>query len=88
MLLSDLQSKDVVSVKTGDNLGRIIDVEISLDGKIINIYAETKKIFRKYFSNNEMIFKFTDIEKIGLIFVIRLKHEKKEFSISLFIYCI
>ncbi len=65
MLLSDLQSKDVVSVKTGDNLGRIIDVEISLDGKIINIYAETKKIFRKYFSNNEMIFKFTDIEKIG-----------------------
>lgn len=65
MLLSDLQSKDVVSLKTGDNLGRIIDVEIDNDGKIINIYAETKKIFRKYFSNDEMMFKFSDIEKIG-----------------------
>ena len=65
MLLSDLQNKDVVSIKTGDNLGRIIDVEINEEGKIINIYAETKKIFRKYFSNEEMIFKFSDIEKIG-----------------------
>ena len=65
MLLSDLQSKDVVSVKTGDNLGRIIDVEISLDGKITNIYAEHSKLFKKYFSNNEMIFKFSDITKVG-----------------------
>ncbi len=65
LLLSDLQSKDVVSLKTGDNLGRIIDVEIDEKGQIINIYAETKKIFRKYFSNDEMSFKFTDIEKIG-----------------------
>ena len=65
MLLSDLQSKDVVSIKSGDNLGRIIDVEINEEGKIINIYAETRKLFRKYFSNDEMIFKFNDIEKIG-----------------------
>ena len=65
MLLSDLQSKDIVSIKSGDNLGRIIDVEINEEGKIINIYAETRKLFRKYFSNDEMIFKFNDIEKIG-----------------------
>ena len=51
MLLSDLQSKDIISVKTGDNLGRIIDVEINEAGQIINIYTETKRVFRKIFNS-------------------------------------
>ena len=32
MLLSDLQSKDLISVISGDNLGKIVDVEIDEDG--------------------------------------------------------
>lgn len=65
MLLSDLQNKDIISTSTGENLGRIIDAEIDREGKVVKIYAEQRKPFRKYFSNNEITFSFRDIEKIG-----------------------
>ena len=65
MLLSELQNKDIISTTTGDNLGRIIDVEIDFNGKIQNIYAEEKKMIRSYFKNNELKFKYEDIVKIG-----------------------
>lgn len=65
MLLSDLQNKDIISTDSGENMGRIIDVEIDEAGKILKIYVEQKKIFRKYFNNNDMSFKFEDIVKIG-----------------------
>lgn len=65
MLLSDLQNKDIISTGTGENLGRIIDVEIDNEGKVINIFAEQRRIFRKVFSNNEISFKFSEVEKIG-----------------------
>ena len=47
MYLSELQNKDIISVKTGINLGRIIDAEVDMNGHIINIVAENKKIFRR-----------------------------------------
>ncbi len=65
MLLSDLQNKDIVSIETGENIGRIIDVEIDKSGKILYIYAEGKKFFRKYFNNEEIKFTFENIAKIG-----------------------
>ena len=65
MLLSDLQNKDIISTITGNNLGRIVDIEIDKDGKIVNIYAEEKKMIRNYFKSNDFKFKFTDIIKIG-----------------------
>lgn len=65
MFLSELQNKDIISVKTGINLGRIVDVEVSSEGKIISFVAEDKKIFRKVLRNTEMTFTFGDIAKIG-----------------------
>lgn len=65
MLLSDLQNKDIISTISGENLGRIIDVEITDDGNIKKIYVEQKKIFRKYFNETELTFKYSDIVKIG-----------------------
>lgn len=65
MLLSDLQKKDIISTSTGENLGRIIDAEIDSNGKIINLYAEEKKLLRSYFNNNDFKFKYEDIVKIG-----------------------
>ena len=65
MFLSDLQNKDIISVNTGINLGRIVDAEVSNDGRIINFVAEDKKVFRKVFKTNEINFNFTDIVKIG-----------------------
>lgn len=65
MYLSELQNKDIISVKTGINLGRIIDAEVDMNGHIINIVAENKKIFRKVWKNSEIAFTFNDISKIG-----------------------
>ena len=65
MFLSDLQNKDIISVNNGVNLGRIVDVEVSNDGKIINFVVEDKKLFRKVIRNTEINFNWTDITKIG-----------------------
>ena len=47
MYLSELQNKDIISVNTGANLGRIVDAEVNSEGKVISLVAENKKIFRK-----------------------------------------
>ncbi len=65
MFLSELQNKDIISVKTGVNLGRIVDVEVSSEGRIISFIAEEKKFFRKVLKNSEINFTFNDITKIG-----------------------
>ena len=65
LLLSDLQSKDVISLYSGVNLGRIVDIEIDNEGKIITIIAEPKHFFSRLFKNKETSFKFSDVEKIG-----------------------
>ena len=49
MYLGELQSKDVVSVNDGKNLGRIIDVEINSDGVVTNILIEKRRFFIKLF---------------------------------------
>ena len=66
MFLGELQSKDVVSMKDGKNLGRITDVEIDLNGKIINLLIEKRRFFKKFFSsNNQYNVTYQDISKIG-----------------------
>ena len=64
MFLSDLKNKDIISVKNGVNLGRIVDAEVNNEGKIINLVALDKKIF-KVMKSGEIIFSFSDITKIG-----------------------
>ena len=46
MYLSELQNKDIISINNGMNLGRIIDVEINSEGRILNFVAQEKKFFR------------------------------------------
>ena len=65
MLLSELQSKDIISLYNGNNLGRIVDVEVDNEGKIISLIAEPKHFFRRLFRSSETSFKFSDVEKIG-----------------------
>ena len=65
MYLSELQNKDIISVNTGANLGRIVDAEVNSEGKVISLVAENKKIFRKMLKNSEFSFSFADITKIG-----------------------
>ena len=65
MYLSELQNKDIISVKTGINLGRRVDAEVDSTGKVITLVAENKKLFRKVLKNSEISFTFADITKIG-----------------------
>lgn len=65
MYLSELQNKDIISVNTGVNLGRIVDAEVDSTGKVISLVAENKKLFRKFLKNSEITFTFSDITKIG-----------------------
>lgn len=66
MKISDLQDKTIININNGKQLGKISDLEIDSNGLIINYYALTKKsIFNIFNSNEETIFKTSDIKKIG-----------------------
>lgn len=66
MRLSDLQTKDVVNVIDGINLGRIIDAEVNETGQILYFVVEKKKFFQRMFSqNNDILITIKDIKKIG-----------------------
>lgn len=66
MRLNDLSKKDIVSVKTGRNLGRIIDIELNVEGYVTGIVIEEKNFFKFFLhGNNELNIKVKDIVKIG-----------------------
>lgn len=65
MFLSDLQTKDLISLKDGRRIGRIIDAEINNDGHLLYLIIEEKKNFRKMISNSETKVEFSKITKIG-----------------------
>lgn len=65
MLLSDLQSKDIINIKNGNNLGRIIDAKIDSTGKITYLVAEERKLLRKVTRGGEITFTYECIKKIG-----------------------
>ena len=65
MLLSDLQTKDIINIKDGNNLGRIVDAKIDNTGKIIYLVAEERKLMRKVTRGGEVSFNFEKIKKIG-----------------------
>ena len=64
MRLSDLQSKDIISVNDGKKVGSIIDVVVSSDGIIDCLIIECGKFFSR-FSRNELEVKWCDVKKIG-----------------------
>ena len=65
MLLSDLQTKDIINVKDGNNLGRIIDAKIDTTGKIIYFVSEERKMLKKMTRGGGSSFTFEKIKKIG-----------------------
>lgn len=66
MRLSELQTKDIVNVVDGLNLGKIIDAEVNESGQIIYFVIERKKILQRIFnSNSDILITIKDIKKIG-----------------------
>jgi len=63
--MSELQDKDIINIKDGKNIGKIIDLEVSHEGKINYIVAEPVKIFKFNSFNKETNILFNQIVRIG-----------------------
>ena len=62
---SDLQSKNIVNVFDGKNVGSIIDANISNDGSIESLVIEANKKFLSFSKEEDMLVPWSDITKIG-----------------------
>ncbi len=65
MMLSDLQAKDIINIKDGNNLGRIVDAKVDERGQINYFVAEPKKMFKMVTRVGDVSFGFDKIKKIG-----------------------
>ncbi len=67
MKLSELQRKDIINIKDGSLLGKIIDVEFDQNsGYMIKFIIEKNSFIKSLFtSNNEISIKFNQIKKLG-----------------------
>ncbi len=69
MRLSDLQSKDIVNITDGRNVGNIIDVKIDEEtGNIVSFIIEPNKNFFHFFNRgnaSDTEIKWHSITKIG-----------------------
>lgn len=65
MRLSDLQTKNIVSINDGKNIGSIIDANITEEGNIDTLVIETSKNFFSLNRENDVEVKWKEIAKIG-----------------------
>ncbi len=65
MRLSELQSKSIVTVVDGKNVGNIIDVNIMMDGRIESLIIESGKTFLNFNRDSDTKILWKDITKIG-----------------------
>ena len=65
MRLSDLQSKNVVNIVDGRNIGNIIDVKISDNGYIIGLVVEPNKKIISFSRSDDVEIGWKNIERIG-----------------------
>ena len=65
MRLSELQSKSIVSVVDGKNIGNIIDVNVMMDGRIESLIIESGKSVFNFNRDSDTKILWKDITKIG-----------------------
>lgn len=66
MRLSELQRKNIINLKDGSFVGKIIDVEINDEGNVVKLILEKYKT-KLFFSSepNEVEINFSQIKKLG-----------------------
>jgi YlmC/YmxH family sporulation protein len=67
MKLSELSKKDIINIKDGKRIGKIVDVEFDINnGYMIRFIIESSNVIKSIFSNQEeMTIKFSQIKKLG-----------------------
>lgn len=64
VLMSDMQNKDIINTNDGSKLGRIVDINVSSDGKINYFITSETKMLRRMNSEEHKI-AFEQIKTIG-----------------------
>ena len=65
MRLSELQSKNIVNVTDGKNIGNIIDANVDANGNIESFVVEEKRRLFAISKDNNAVVYWNDIRKIG-----------------------
>lgn len=67
MKLSELEKKDIINIKDGKVIGRIVDVEFDINnGCLIRFIIESPNIIKSLFSTpDSLTIKFNQIKKLG-----------------------
>jgi YlmC/YmxH family sporulation protein len=67
MKLSELSKKDIINIKDGKRIGKIVDVEFDINnGYMIKFIIESTNVIKSIFSNSEeLTIKFSQIKKLG-----------------------
>lgn len=65
MRLSDLQTKKIVNITDGKNIGNIIDVIVAEDGNIESLIIENNKSIFSLSKDTDTKINWNDITKIG-----------------------
>ena len=66
MKLSELQKKDIVNIKDGKKIGKIVDAKINSEGFIEYLVVDERRNIRNILSsNNDINISFKQIKRIG-----------------------
>lgn len=65
MRLSDLQTKKIVNITDGKNIGNIIDVNVAENGNIESLIIENNKSFFSLAKDSDTEINWNEITKIG-----------------------
>ena len=67
MKLSELSKKDIINIKDGKRIGKIVDVEFDINnGYMIRFIIESTNVIKSIFSSaEELTIKFSQIKKLG-----------------------
>ena len=67
MKLSELSKKDIINIKDGKRIGKIVDVEFDINnGYMIRFIIESSNVIKSIFSSaEELTIKFSQIKKLG-----------------------
>ena len=63
MMLSDMQSKDIIDLSQGKKIGTIIDIKINEEGTIEELSVQRKRFL--IFTSGIKTIKWKQIDKIG-----------------------
>lgn len=65
MHLSELQSKQIVNIKDGKNVGKIVDAIIDGNGNTLSFVVQRGKLFMNVIGKSDIEIKWSQIKKIG-----------------------